>query len=291
MTSFDRERAGQAEAVPAVSAQTALTLTKVAYWDDTERVLLRRDGRTVFTCLATHRPDSTWFVTECLPQRRDPGSAALLLTVCDHLAAESGEAGVVTISPGFWGPQLVASGAHALQRIISMRLQLDEDLLLLHARSLSGLDGLAPLDMSADAPARLARLSADEQREDDLVMWRDTFSGVYGPVIAEASLQAGKGTEPSAAIAISEHLGTPLIAHIVTAVAERGAGLGKALLVESLRRLSDCGYVQCYLNVLADNWIAYRLYRSIGFTQAGPELRASWVPSGFHRKVPGDERQ
>lgn len=287
MTPFNGTRADLAETAPAVSARAGLTFTRVAYWDGTERVLLRRDGQTVFTCLATHRHDSTWFVTECLPQRRDPGSAALLLAACDHLATGSGATNVVTISPGFWEPQLAASGAQTLRRIIPMRLQLNEDLLLLHARSLPSLDRLALLDMSADAPARLAQLSAAEQREGDLNVWQEIFRGDYGPVITEASLQAGQGAEPSAAIAITEYLGNPLIAHLVTAVAERGGGLGKALLVESLRRLSDCGYVQCHLNVLADNWIAHRLYRSIGFTQAGPELMASWVP----RKVPGDERK
>jgi GNAT superfamily N-acetyltransferase len=287
MTPFDGERADQAEAVPAASARAELTFTRAAHGDGTERVLLRRDGRTVFACLATHRDDSTWFVTECLPRRRDPGSAALLLAVCDHLAAESGATDVVTISPGFWGPQLAASGARTLQRIIPMRLPLDEDLLLLHARPLPGPDRLAPLDMSADAPARLAQLAADDQREGDLIVWREIFCGVYGPVITEASLQVSRGAEPSAAIAITEYLGNPLIAHLVTAAAERGSGLGKALLVESLRRLSDGGYVECHLNVVADNWIAHRLYRSIGFTQAGPELLASWVS----REVPGDEPQ
>lgn len=287
MTPFDGERTDQAESVPAASAQTALTFTRATHWDGTERVLLRRDDRTVFTCLATHRHNSTWFVTECLPQRRDPGLAALLLAVCDHLAAECGATDVITISPGFWGPQLAASGARTLQRIIPMRLQLEEDLLLLHARSLPGLDRLTPLDTSADAPAWLAQLSADDEREGDLIVWQETLRGVYGPVIVEASLQVDKGAEPSAAIAITEYLGNPLIAHLVTAAAERGGGLGKTLLLESMRRLLACGYAECHLNVVADNWIAHRLYRSIGFTQAGPELLASWVS----RDVCGDERQ
>lgn len=287
MTLIDDERADQAEAVPAASARATLTFTRAAHGDGTERFLLRRDGQTVFTCLATRRTGSTWFVTECLPQRRDPGSAALLLAVCDHLMTESGATDVVTISPGFWGPQLAASGARTLQRIIPMRLQLDEDLLLLHARSLPVPDRLAPLDTSADAPARLAQLSADDQREGDLMVWEETLGGVYGPVITEASLQLGGRAKPSAAIAVTEYLGNPLIAHIVIAAAERGEGLGKALLVESLRRLWDCGYVECHLNVVVDNWIAHRLYRSIGFTQIGPELLASWVS----RAVPGDERQ
>lgn len=285
MTPLDSKLADHAEAMPA--AGKALTFTRAAYWDGTERVLLRRDGRAVFACLVTRRHGSTWFVTECLPQRRDPGSAALLLAVRDHLATESGATDVVTIGPGFWGPQLAASGARALQRIIPMRLRLDEDLLLLHARSRPGPGQLAPLDTSAEAPARLAQLSADDQREGDLIVWRETLCGVYGPVITESSLQVRRGAELSAAIAITEYLGSPLIAHLVTAAAERGRGLGKALLVESLRRLAGCGYAECHLNVVADNWTACRLYRSIGFTQAGPELLASW----FSREVPGDEPQ
>jgi GNAT superfamily N-acetyltransferase len=201
----------------------------------------------------------------------------LLLAVCDHLAAESGAAGIVTISPAFWEPQLAASGARTLRRIIPMSLRLDEDLLLIHASSLPRVDRLASLDMPADAPARLARLAADDQRDGDLIVWQEIFAGVYGPVITEASLQVSGGAETSAAIAVTEYLGCPLIAHLVTRAAERGGGLGKALLVESLRRLSDSGYAECHLNVLADNWIAHRLYRSIGFIQAGPELVASRV--------------
>jgi len=286
MTLIDAGRTEQAEAVPAASARTDLTFTRAAHGDGTERVLLRRDGRTVFSCLATRRHDSTWFVTECLPRRRDAKSAALLLAVCDHLAADSGSTDVVTISPEFWGPQLAASGARPLQRIIPMRLPLDEDLLLLHGRALPGPGRLVPLDMSDGALARLAQLSADDQREGDLIVWQETLDGVYGPVIAEASLQVGPGAELTAAIAITEYRGKPLIAHLVTAAAERGGGLGKALLVESLRRLSCSGYVECHLNVVADNWIARRLYRSIGFIQAGPELLASWVSRG---KVSGDE--
>jgi GNAT superfamily N-acetyltransferase len=285
MTTLDTSRTDQA--VPAAGARTELTFTRAALGDGTERVAVRRDGRTVLTCLATRKHGSTWFVTECLPQRRDPGPATSLLAVCDHLAAESGATDVVTISPEFWGPRLAASGARTLQRIIPMTLRLDADLLLLHARSLPGLGRLAPLDTSPDAPARLARLATDDEREGDLRLWRETFRGDYGPVITQASLQVEPGTGPSAAIAITEYRGSPLISHIVTAAAERGSGRGKALLVESLRRLSDAGYAGCHLNVVADNWIAHRLYRSIGFTQAGAELVASWVSPG----VPGDEQR
>jgi GNAT superfamily N-acetyltransferase len=284
MTTIDGRRADQA--APTASDLTALAITRAVHGDGTERVLLRRDGRTVFACLATRRQGSTWFVTECLPQRRDPGAADLLLAVCDHLAAESGATDVVTISPGFWGPRLAASGAQTLQRIIPMRLRLDQDLLSLHASSLVGADQFAPLDSSADASERLTELSADDEREGDLIVWQETLRGVYGPVITEASLQVGRGAKVRAAVAITEYLGNPLIAHLVTAAAERGGGLGRALLVESLRRLSDCGYVDCHLNVVADNWVAHRLYRSIGFIQVGPELLASWIS----RQGPGNER-
>jgi ribosomal protein S18 acetylase RimI-like enzyme len=275
MTTTDSRRAAE------------LAFTRADHGDGTERIVLRRDGETVFTCLATHRHSSTWFVTECLPQRRDHGSAALLLAVCDYLAAESGATDVVTIGPGFWGPQIAASGAQTLQRIVPMRLRLDADLLLLHARSLPGLTGLAPLDTSADAPARLSRLATDDQRQGELLVWQETLRGDYGPVITEASLQVSQGTELSAAVAITEYRGNPLISHIVTAAAERGGGRGKALLVESLRRLADAGYAECTLNVVADNWIAHRLYRSIGFTQAGAELLANWVSP----EAPGHEQR
>jgi len=83
------------------------------------------------------------------------------------------------------------------------------------------------------------------------------------------------------ATAITEYHGEPLVAHLVTTAELRGSGLGRAALIESLTRLSDAGYADCHLNVLEVNWVARRLYRSVGFVQDRPTLRASRIGPGW----------
>jgi GNAT superfamily N-acetyltransferase len=101
------------------------------------------------------------------------------------------------------------------------------------------------------------------------------WSGCYGPVIDDASAMILRDELPCAAIAVTESRGVPLIGHLVTAETERGRGLARILLVESLRRLVRSGYHDCRLNVAEENWVAHRLYRSIGFTRWHPTLQAS----------------
>lgn len=272
------KRLDNAGAVPL--GRDGLTIDIVAHWDDTYRVLVRRRDKTVFSCSVTSRQRPLWFITEFLPQRRDPELASILLSLCDHLATECGATQFVAINPASWEEYLADSGATLLQRIVPMWMLLDADLLLMHSRPLPRAYRITPLRVSVDEPTTLAQLSTDTERESDLCVWRDTLSGVYGPIISNASLQIIKGAVLCAAIAITEHHGAPLVSHFVIAATERSNGLGRALLIESLKRLSDLGYADCYLHVVEDNWIAHRLYRSIGFIQIRPTLRVSHI----HRK-------
>ncbi|WP_439658464.1 GNAT family N-acetyltransferase [Lentzea sp. HUAS TT2] len=243
-------------------------------WHGGRRVHARREGRTVFTCSVMPQ-EHAWFVTDCLPQRRDPEPAALLRAVCAHLAAEHGMTEIVALHPEFWDDDMSEGGAVLLQRIVPMWLPLDDDLLVLHSRDLPGTHHFTPLDPRFHEPALLAGLSTEADRAGDRRVWQDALSGVLGPIIREASLVVVRGSVPRAAIAVSEFQGAPLVAHLVIAESERGNGLGRALLVESLRGLARSGYTDCHLNVLHENWVAHRLYRSVGFIQNRPTLRAS----------------
>jgi ribosomal protein S18 acetylase RimI-like enzyme len=268
------KRVEDAGAVP--PGREDLTIAIVAHWDNTRRVLVRRRDKTVFSCLITQRQGQLWYITDFLPQRRDPELASMLLTLCDHLAIECGARQFITINPASWDEYLADAGARLLQRIVPMWTALDADLLLMHTKPLPSGYRITPLEVSIDELATLTQLSTDAERENDLRVWRDTFSGGYGPVDSDASLQIVNDSRLCAAITITEHAGAPLISHLVVAATERGHGLGSALLVEGLKQLSASGYVDCYLNVEEENWIAQRLYRSIGFIQR-PTLRASHI--------------
>lgn len=257
-----------------------LTIETAPHWDDAMRILVRRRGCTLFACSVTPGHGSPWFITDCLPHRRDAEPAALLLAVCDRLSADHGADRFIAITPDFWSGHLAAGGAALMQRVVPMWLPLDEELLSMHGKPLPATYRIAPLEPAAAEPAELVHLSADTDRTGDLRVWKETFAHRYGPVIPPATLQLVGDSGRSGAIAVTEHQGTPLVAHFVIAAAERGSGFGRAVLVESLIRLSRSGYVDCRLNVVADNWVAHRLYRSIGFIQSGPTLRVSHlVPS------------
>jgi GNAT superfamily N-acetyltransferase len=272
----EQERLDNAE-VALTGARNDLTIDIVAHWDESRRVLVRQRGETVFMCSATPRKQPLWLVTECVPQRRGPELASMLFAVCDRLAAERGASQILAISPASWDEHLAAGGARLLRRVVPMCMRLDEDLLLMHSRPLPRAHQIVPLEPPFEEPVTLARLSIETERESDLRVWRDVFCGDYGPVIPEATLQVVRGSTLCAAIATTEYHGAPLVAHFVTAATERGNGLGRALLVESLKRLSDSGYVDCHLNVMEDNWVAHRLYRSMGFIQVRPTLRVSHI--------------
>ena len=254
-------------------ADGGLTIELSPYADEVSRALVRRHGRVVFSCLVTRQPP-VWLVTECRPQRRGGEPAALLLAVCDYLSADLGADHIVTISPAFWTEELAAAGAALLQRIIPMWLPLDPDLLRMHSRPTPAGWRVTPLDPAVDDPATLAGLSTDQDRDGDLRVWRETFAGDCGPIIPTATVRIEDGPTLRAAIAITEYLGEPLVSHLVAAAAERGTGLGRAVLLAGLSGLCGSGYLDCRLNVVEDNWTAHRLYRSVGFVQSGPTLQA-----------------
>lgn len=230
-------------------------------WSPNRRVVASRDGDTVFSCVVRPAQPGIWYVTDCLPQRDDPVVAAHLLRVCEYLAEEHGMTDLVAIHPEFW-----EVGGTDCGRIVPMWLRLDNELIATFERALPVGYRFEPFDTAALPGA-----------EHDLRVWAEVTSGQLGPLVEEASLRIVADGTTRGAIAVTVDSGVPLVGHLVVEPAERGGGLGKALLVRSVLGLAQAGYADCRLNVMADNFAARRLYRSIGFIQERATLRASRI--------------
>ncbi|MDX3660201.1 GNAT family N-acetyltransferase [Streptomyces sp. ID05-26A] len=232
----------------------------VVDWGANRRVVTIRNGETVFECVVRPAQGLT-YLTECLPQRDDPATVAHLAEVIDYLQG-LGMNDVIAVHPEFWDV-----GGTDCGRIVPMWLRLDVEMIASFERVL-------PVGYLVDAFTD--ELPGDEH---DRGVFGEVVSGQYGPVIDEASLRIVADGTTRAAIAVTEDRGVPLIGHLVVESGQRGAGLGRALLVRSLLALASAGYADCRLNVMAENFTARRLYRSIGFVQDRATLKASRVTS------------
>ncbi|MFJ5986855.1 GNAT family N-acetyltransferase [Lentzea sp. NPDC092896] len=231
----------------------------VVDWGPNRRVITKRNGETVFECVVRPAPGLT-YVTECLPQRDDPATVAHLAEVLAHLQG-LGMNDIVAVHPEFWDV-----GGTDCGRIVPMWLKLDSEMIASFERALPVGYRVAPFT---------DELPGDDR---DRGVFEEIVSGQYGPLIEDASLRiVADGTR--GAIAVSEDRGVPLIGHLVVDSGQRGAGLGKTLLVRSMLALASAGYADCRLNVMAENFTARRLYRSIGFVQDRATLKASRVTS------------
>jgi GNAT superfamily N-acetyltransferase len=243
-------------------------------WDGALRLTVHSGGRVSFTCTATRRPTGLWFVTDCLPLRRGPAGPTLLLQACEHLFREQDAGDLIVVHPEFWESGLQAAGATPLQRMVAMRLDLDRELLAMHERPLPGRYRVTRFDPDTDDLAALIGSDGDRQT------WTDVVAGDYGPPVPEATLAITADGAVRSAVAVTEFEGTPFVAQCATVAEDRGNGLGRRLLLASMSALADAGYADCRLNVEAENWIARRMYRSVGFGPAGPVCRVSHLPRG-----------
>lgn len=279
MTITENTTAGSSSAAP-TAIPGGISVELHPFWGTSLRATVKRDGEDVFSCLIDERRDLAT-VTECLPQRRDPVVAGWLCAVCDHLLSSLSCRRIVAIHPAFWDDELRHCGARPLERITHMRTALDADLLRMHAKPLPCTHRFEPLETTSDALPVLSRLGGSPGMADESRVWGDIFAGVYGPVIPEASVRITNGADVVGATAVTEYHGEPLVAHLVTTARLRGSGFGRAALIESLTRLMNVGYADCHLNVLEVNRVARRLYRSVGFVQDRPILRASRIGPGW----------
>ncbi|MEV6236058.1 GNAT family N-acetyltransferase [Lentzea sp. NPDC051838] len=227
----------------------------VVDWGLNRRLVTTRRGETVFECVV--RPaQGIHYVTECLPQRQN--SAEHLARALNYLG-QQGITDVIVVHPETWDVAGTDCG-----RIVPMWLRLDPEMIASFERVLP--IGYQVEPYSDDVPQ-------------DRSVFEEIGRGQYGPLIPEASLRIVADGRTRGAIAVTEDRGVPLIGHLVVEEAKRGAGLGRTLLVRGLLGLADAGYVDCRLNVMAGNFAARRLYRSIGFVQDRATLKASRVTS------------
>jgi ribosomal protein S18 acetylase RimI-like enzyme len=224
------------------------------------------------TCVVTRPNSDSLLLHEFLPQCRDQRLAGIMLSAAACAGARLGSTEVYAVHPAAWDDHLRDTGVVTLHRMAHLGLLLDDELLESHHRPLP--DSYRSVPLREDPEHALAALSGAAP---DLAVWRELLSGRYGPVIDDASIAISDNSEVCAAIVISEHLGTPLIGHCVSSVRQRGLGLGRMVLVQSLRRLAKLGYSECELHVVEDNWVARRLYRSVGFEPRRAPLRVSRV--------------
>jgi ribosomal protein S18 acetylase RimI-like enzyme len=255
-----------------ISAQTCEI---VPYWGQSRRVIVRQGERTVFACVAMPRSPSWWILDDCTPDRDDPDTAATLVWLCEHLRTAYGIEQLIAIHPEGWTDALAAAGAQSLQRMAPLGLRLEATLLGMHDRPLP--DGYRTESLTGTDASALGVLSSDDDREQDVRTWQEAFAGRYGSLLPEASRTVVSDTGLRAAVAVTLHHGVPFVAHLVSSGQERGNGLGRAVLVDALLGLADAGYAECRLRVARDNVVAYRLYRSLGFTLYGSATQVSWL--------------
>lgn len=232
----------------------------VVDWGTNRRVITTRGGETVFECVVRPAAGLT-YVTECLPQRDDPATVGHLAGVFAYLG-EQGMNDVIAVHPEFWDV-----GGTDCGRIVPMWLKLDTEMIASFERV---------LPVGHRIESFTGELPGDEH---DRRVFEEVLSGQYGPLIGEASLSLVADGTTRGAIAVTEDRGVPLVGHLVVEAGQRGAGLGKTLLVRSMLALASAGYADCRLNVMAENFTARRLYRSIGFVQDRATLKASRVTS------------
>ncbi|MBS0264966.1 MAG: GNAT family N-acetyltransferase [Planctomycetes bacterium] len=72
------------------------------------------------------------------------------------------------------------------------------------------------------------------------------------------------------------------IQNVGVAVEHRGKGLGKALVLKSLRGFQQAGVDRVYLEVTARNAVAVNLYRSLGFCLARTTYKAVEKPTPIY---------
>ena len=123
-------------------------------------------------------------------------------------------------------------------------------------------DALAPLLLAA------YRGSVDDEDEDLEGATGEverTLTGVYGPLLTEASFVAADGDLPVGAVLVTLWEERPLVAHVVVDPAVKRTGLGTQLMNAAANALAADGQTQLDLFVTEANEPAVRLYRTLGF--------------------------
>ena len=134
-------------------------------------------------------------------------------------------------------------------------------------------DSLAPLWLAA------YRGGADDEGEDLEGATGEverTLTGVYGPLLTDASFVAVDGERPVGAVLVTLWEQRPLVAHVVVDPSMKRSRLGTDLMNAAANALAGAGRTELDLFVTETNEPAVRLYRSLGFRT----LRRITAPPG-----------
>ncbi len=101
---------------------------------------------------------------------------------------------------------------------------------------------------------------------------RGFFEGVPHVGDVAASLVAWRGESPASLCLIGTwaERSCRFVQHIATAPAEKGRGVGRLVLSESLRRLSRAGHAEVRAVITVGNAPSESLFRRLGFEDLGP---------------------
>ena len=103
----------------------------------------------------------------------------------------------------------------------------------------------------------------------EIMVAQETLEGKYGPLLTDSSLVVEEDGELLAACLVSLFPSGPHVVHMVTRPEHRGKGIGTELLLRAANSLAESGYDELSLYVLPENEDAKRLYRRLGFEEAG----------------------
>lgn len=110
-----------------------------------------------------------------------------------------------------------------------------------------------------------------EPKRDAEVQVREILSGRWGPILPWASFVVPADGAIAAATLVVRAAYGPLIADVMVEPSRQGRGLGRAVLVASVRALRERGESTIVLNVTEGNARAIRLYERTGFVRSlGP---------------------
>jgi ribosomal protein S18 acetylase RimI-like enzyme len=120
------------------------------------------------------------------------------------------------------------------------------------------------------------RGTADDEGE-DLNQWtnhtRDVFDDQYGRFLHAASFATPHGSPfHSATLVIENAPHSAVLAQVITRKPQTNRGYARRLILHSLSALSALHYQQCFLEATLSNRNAIHLYRSLGFTEIGPQI-------------------
>lgn len=108
-----------------------------------------------------------------------------------------------------------------------------------------------------------------ETYDETLAELKNVVNDGYGKYLAEASFLIEHNDEIASAILINLYKGKPLITYVFTAKKFLNHGHATSLINRSIKALKDMGYNELTLYVTEENINALRLYKKLGFIDAG----------------------